>query len=171
MHEEIARFVAEQCRTGTELRVTRSEIYEAFLRWCFTEGSPELTTWQFCAGLRALGFKDIRISQRGGTGFGWLGLALYDSPEKDDWRIQMARFFRERCFIEDSATVDKSKLYENYVAWCGTEKIEPKNQRQLGTELRRLYPEVRRTNFSRKDHRSHPGWRGVGLRSSKSLRL
>lgn len=170
MHEEIVRFVAEQCRVGTELRVTRSEIYDAFLQWCFTEGAPERTPWEFCATLRDLGFKDTRIASRRGSGFGWTGLALYDAQEKEDWRTQMSRFFRERCFFSDTATVDKAELFESYIAWCCSEKLEPKHPKQLGTELRRSYPAIRHTTFSRKDHKIHPGWKGVGLRS-KSLRL
>lgn len=170
MDESATRFVAEMCRIGPELRIRRAEIYDAFLRWCTAEGAPECNTWTFCKTMRELGFTDIRISATGGTGFGWGGVALWDTPA--NWTEEMRLFFTECCVINPVEKVDRAELYAAYVAWCAAEELEARNQRELGTELRRSYPEIRKTTFSRGTGIIYPGWYGVGLRSkSRSLKL
>lgn len=170
MEDSVARFVAEMCRVGQDLRIRRSEIYSAYLQWCAVEGVPECNTWTFCRTLREIGFTDIRISATGGTGFGWKGLALWDTPAS--WAEEMRRFFSECCSIRDFEKIDRADLYAAYVAWCEAQGLEPRNQRELGTELRHTYPEIRKTTFSRGTGIIYPGWYGIGLRAkSRSLKL
>jgi phage/plasmid-associated DNA primase len=168
MDESIARFVAETCRVGTGLRIRRREIYEAYIRWCAAEKVEKRNNWEFCATMRELGFNDIRISATGGTGFGWGGIALWDTPK--NWVEEMRRFFNDRCFFDNAAKVDRAELFQAYLAWCNNASLDPRNQRELGTELRRLHPEVRKTSFSRGTGVIYPGYYGVGLRN-RSLKL
>ncbi|MCG3197109.1 MAG: hypothetical protein GHCLOJNM_01593 [bacterium] len=57
---DVPTFLAECCRTGSDMKVPPSEMYEAYKAWCADRGNTPLTVQRFREGARSAGIETVR---------------------------------------------------------------------------------------------------------------
>ena len=73
---QVARFVAERCDLGSNVRTTAKELYAGFLEWCRETGQDGVSQRSFGMQLTAMGL-DRRRRSRGRHW--WEGIRLSES--------------------------------------------------------------------------------------------
>jgi putative DNA primase/helicase len=68
----LAEFLKDRCILRPEAKVSRRELFEAYVSWCQENGQPPAASRSFVAGMREKGFKECRGGPKGLRG--WAGI-------------------------------------------------------------------------------------------------
>lgn len=71
----LSQFISDTCKTSGDLQVPSQDLYNAFEKWCSSNGEQQITRRKFTQRLQDAGFETVRIGSDRKRGL--RGLALY----------------------------------------------------------------------------------------------
>lgn len=164
----LTTFLAEVATRDPEGRVRRRDLRALYSTWCADHDCVPASPRAIAAALRELGCHEGVHGD--GTRY-WGGIAIegLETWGPEDEVLRMQRFIAAHCNFHPGAGVAKTRLYEDYVAWCKKHRYVPETQKRLGHALRRACSTIRHTTrWDLGAGCAVPSWGGVETKSRGS---